>query len=132
MPTTPILTSQALILASRQQTDDRDKIYSATKALMFFGTPHLGSSAGNRLRVQLLNMAAVAIGHGVPPELKQALTMHSRDLRDLADDFSTLSLCKDRVLKIYSFSERDTTSLLNSRVSIYNNVIRWLLLKTCV
>ena len=117
MPTTPILTSQALILASRQQTDHRDKIYSATKALMFFGTPHLGSSAGNRLRVQLLNMAAVAIGHGVPPELEQALTMHSHELRDLADDFSTLSLLRNRLLKIYSFSEGNTTTLLGDVVS---------------
>ena len=123
---------QAFILASRQQPDNRDKIYSATKALMFFGTPHLGSSANERLRSQVFLMAAEIFGGQIKPELNQALTMHSRDLRNLADDFSTLSLCKDRVLKIYSFSEGNTTNLLSSVVSSYNNVFRWPLLKTCV
>ncbi|SPN97805.1 uncharacterized protein DNG_01317 [Cephalotrichum gorgonifer] len=110
---------QALVEAAKAVTTKKDDwylIYNATKGLVFFGTPHLGSGAGKQLRVQLAKMFASAALFKVPPKVDAALQMHSDELCDLANDFRATSLWTERRLEIYTYYETETDGRLGEKV----------------
>jgi hypothetical protein len=84
---------------------------------MFFGTPHAGSSADQKKRVQLLKKMAKVAFTEVPPKIETLLEMHSDELLDMADDFRKIDICKHNRLYIYSFYEVLDTKMLGERVS---------------
>ncbi|CAI7624444.1 unnamed protein product [Penicillium manginii] len=114
-----LIIKKALIQASQTvitELDDAHRIYQATKGLIFFGTPHAGSAAGKKLRVQTLKLIAKVAFTKVPPKLDSALESHSDELLDLADDFRTISLYTKREISIYSYAESRTTPKLGAVV----------------
>lgn len=81
--------------------------------MFFFGTPHLGSRAGEATRVAILKAIAKVAFVKVPPKLKS----HSDELNDLTDDFRRTSLWLDQKLIIYSYYESFGDGALGDVVS---------------
>jgi hypothetical protein len=88
---------------------------------MFFGTPHAGSGADQKKRVQLLKKIAKVAFTEVPPKIEALLEMHSDELLDMADDFRKIDICKYNRLYIYSFYEELDTKMLGERVSLFQD-----------
>ncbi|EEU40088.1 uncharacterized protein NECHADRAFT_76027 [Fusarium vanettenii 77-13-4] len=103
-----LVIKQAILLASKElhnQESDKRLIYTSTRGLFFFGTPHLGSRAGEATRVAVLKAIAKVAFVKVPPKLDSALKSHSDELNDLTDDFRRTALWLDQKLIIYSYYE---------------------------
>ncbi|KAI8679350.1 hypothetical protein NCS57_00213000 [Fusarium keratoplasticum] len=103
-----LVIKQAILLASKElhnQESDKRLIYTSTRGLFFFGTPHLGSRAGEATRAAVLKAIAKVAFVKVPPKLDSALKSHSDELNDLTDDFRRTSLWLDQKLIIYSYYE---------------------------
>lgn len=114
---------KALVLASQAletQVDEAHLVYNSTKGIMFFGTPNAGSSLGAQTRIRILQNIARVSFTKVPPKLEEALSMHSDELLDLADDFRKLTLCTQKTITVYSYYEGNTTAKVGSRVRIYH------------
>ncbi|KAM0429256.1 hypothetical protein ACHAPT_006470 [Fusarium lateritium] len=110
---------EAILLASKElhnQESDKRLIYTSTRGLFFFGTPHLGSRAGEATRVAVLKAIAKTAFVKVPPKLDWALKLHSDELNDLTDDFRRTSLWLDQKFIIYSYYESVETGSLNDIV----------------
>ena len=108
------------MLASKSlnlREDDSHLLYESTKALVFCGTPHLGSAAGELKRVKLIKAIGAAAFVKVPKNVATALEQHSHELSDLADDFRHIGLYEDKQLDIYTYFETVTTAKLSSLVS---------------
>lgn len=94
---------QALVKAEEALEDDDDPethaIYQATKALMFFGTPHRGLSSDD-----ILSMIDTKT-HGERAELLKSISQGSAGL---AHELQKFGFFSER-FKIYSFYERQKT-----------------------
>ena len=80
-------------------------IYHSTNSLIFFGTPHLGSGAGDQMRVKLVKTIARAAFVKTPAKVDEALKMHSDELLDLADNFRKTTLWTEKRVEMYTFYE---------------------------
>ncbi|UPK96833.1 hypothetical protein LCI18_007768 [Fusarium solani-melongenae] len=115
-----LVIKQAILLASKElhnQDSDKRLIYTSTRGLFFFGTPHLGSRAGEATRVAVLKAIAKVAFVKVPPKLDSALKSHPDELDDLTDDFKRTSLWLDQKLIIYSYYESFGDGALGDIVS---------------
>jgi hypothetical protein len=94
-----ILVKRALAFSntsSAKQVEHRRSIFTATYAIMFFGTPHTGmSDAALRAEAQLMPTAALS-------QLSSALAKGSQTLQDINDQFAPLT----RRFSIYLFWEQ--------------------------
>jgi hypothetical protein len=83
-----ILVKRALAFSntsSAKQVEHRRSIFTATYAILFFGTPHAGmSEAALRNEAQLMPMAALS-------QLSSALIKGSQTLQDINDQFAPLT-----------------------------------------
>jgi len=107
---------KALLITSRDEGNGRGDIYSSTVSVMFFGTPNAGSTMDKKKRIQILKPIGKVAFIEVPPKIEDALTSHSDELLDLADDFRRIDICKSSRLLIYSFFEAHDTPYLGERV----------------
>ncbi|KAJ4226358.1 hypothetical protein NW759_004945 [Fusarium solani] len=101
-----LVIKQTVLLASKElhsQESDKRLIYTSTRGLFFFRTPHLGSRAGDATPVTVLTAVAKAAFVRVPPKPDSALKLHSDELNDLTDDFRRTSLWLNQKLIIYSY-----------------------------
>lgn len=85
---------------------------------MFFGVPNAGSMADQKKRVKLLGLMGRLASVEVPPQLSEALRLHSPDTTDLADNFRRLSLCTNKVITIFSFYEEREMATLQEVVRL--------------
>lgn len=72
---------------------------------MFFGTPHLGSGAGDLMRVKLATLVARAVLVKTPRKIDDALKLHSDELLDLSDNFRKTTMWTERRVEVYTFYE---------------------------
>lgn len=67
-------------------------------------------------RIQMLKQIGKVAFKEVPPKIEEALTSHSDELLDLAEDFRRIDICRTCRLLIYSFFEAHDTPYLGERV----------------
>ncbi|CAH0004296.1 unnamed protein product [Clonostachys byssicola] len=103
-------------LEGKLRANSQSRIYNATKGLIFFGTPHLGSQASSQKRVQFLQAIASLAFTQIPPKIEAALKSHSDELFDLSGHFAKTTLCLDRRVLVTSFYEKVTDSRLGAEV----------------
>jgi len=106
-------------LAKRSSSPEHSAIFNATKSLVFFGSPHAGSSIDRKARVRLLLHVARSLTFSVPPTIGNALTLISNELALLQDDFRDLVAAlqqEQREIIINTFYETRTIGYLGCRV----------------
>jgi hypothetical protein len=81
-------------------------VYSATRAVFFFGTPHRGAAALNTKRLGILMNLAQFVTSRIPKELVEALKVRADELFQINDQFRNISLLQDNLLSITCFYER--------------------------
>lgn len=57
---------QALLIAKRSRSPEYSVILNATKSLVFFGSPYVGSSINKKARVRLLQLVANSLTFSAP------------------------------------------------------------------
>ena len=115
-----IVAKQAMIMAHRN--NEQKAIWSATKGIIFMGTPHDGSHYADygKVLADVANVASrITLTHrftgGVRTSLIESLKSQSMELRAIADDFVAITKSSD--LLIINFYETKTLPYMNRTVS---------------
>jgi protein SERAC1 len=97
----------------KSHENDRFKfLLASVRGIMFFGTPHRGSSLATWGKILAKIGSAASLGTVVNTRLSKDLESQSNVLLEISKSF----VHRAEYLQIFSFYETDKMSLLNSRV----------------
>ena len=96
---------------------DQKGFYDSIAGLVFMGTPHLGSAAGQNIWITVLKSIGNIFSLCGPDNIIDALEARSGALNKLSSDFAATSIFKKEEIKMASFYECMTTPPLGQEVS---------------
>jgi hypothetical protein len=85
--------------------------------LVFFGTPHAGSSVTAKMRVKMLQQIAKASFKNAPEKIVKALEANSDELLDLTDGFEKTTIFTRHEINICTYYETRASKLLGEEAS---------------
>ncbi|SRR6266511_3045503 len=110
----PTLSNHLAIIIAKIEDDLYSGILGATRAILFFGTPHRGSVTADlpQVMANVANLSLAGTGRRFRSDLLDDLKADSRILNDISNSFRTLS----PRFKIISFYETESTGPLRKLV----------------